>query len=160
MLELVKMRDNQYLHVDVLGTGKKVVVLLHGIGGSSTMWIPFCLPHLKDYKFVIPNLRGFGKSGHLTFTTPNIIWINNQKKNEFPVEIIDNQFCPTSTVGGRKNGRGSWNNLKIKEKMWARENWDQTPPLVTLFYEENKLSPKIFFYNFFWFFCISDLIAN
>lgn len=71
MLELVKMRDNQYLHVDVLGTGKKVVVLLHGIGGSSTMWIPFCLPHLKDYKFVIPNLRGFGKSGHLTFTTPN-----------------------------------------------------------------------------------------
>ena len=71
MLELVKMRDNQYLHVDVFGTGKKVVVLLHGIGGNSTMWIPFCLPHLKDYKFVIPNLRGFGKSGHLTFTTPD-----------------------------------------------------------------------------------------
>ncbi|CAB4130281.1 MhpC Predicted hydrolases or acyltransferases (alpha/beta hydrolase superfamily) [uncultured Caudovirales phage] len=70
MLELVKMRDGQYLHVDVFGSGEKVVVLLHGIGGNSTMWTPYCLPHLKDYKFIIPNLRGFGKSGGMTFTTP------------------------------------------------------------------------------------------
>lgn len=70
MLELVKMRDGQYLHVDVFGSGKKVVVLMHGIGGSSAMWVPFCLPLLKEYKFVIPNLRGFGKSSGVTYTTP------------------------------------------------------------------------------------------
>ena len=68
MLEYVKTVDAQYLRVDVVGNGPTVVVLVHGIGGSSHMWTPFTLQLRDEYTFVILNLRGFGKSKMLTFS--------------------------------------------------------------------------------------------
>lgn len=71
MQEKIKTFDNQFLTVDKVGTGKKIAVLLHGIGGGSHFWKPFALRFGRDYTFVIPNLRGFGKSSDVTFSADN-----------------------------------------------------------------------------------------
>ena len=74
-LEKVKVRDGQELSVAILGSSstkyKKHVVLVHGIGGNHHTWLPFCLPFLLDYTFIIPNLRGFGESKNADFSKPH-----------------------------------------------------------------------------------------
>ena len=67
MLDYIKTHDSQYLQVDRIGSGAKIVVLIHGIGGSSHLWIPFALASSKEYTYIIPNLRGFGKSKSVKF---------------------------------------------------------------------------------------------
>jgi pimeloyl-ACP methyl ester carboxylesterase len=69
--EYIQTHDGQYLCVDRIGSGKKVAILLHGIGGSSHLWMPFAMQNRGDYTFIIPNLRGFGKSRHVKFDHPN-----------------------------------------------------------------------------------------
>ena len=71
MIENIKMHDNQFLTVDVHGTGKTVVILVHGIGGSSATWLPFVFQHINNFKFVSLNLRGFGKSHKVAFSCPD-----------------------------------------------------------------------------------------
>ena len=66
-LDYVKTKDRQYLRVDRIGSGPKIAVLIHGIGGSSHLWIPFALSCSKEYTYIIPNLRGFGKSKDVDF---------------------------------------------------------------------------------------------
>lgn len=56
-----KTRDGKKLHVRVLGRGKPVV-MLHGLGMSSFMWLPVILPHIRRHQFVMPDFRGHGKS--------------------------------------------------------------------------------------------------
>jgi pimeloyl-ACP methyl ester carboxylesterase len=71
MIDHVKMRDLSSIAVEVVGKGEQVVILMHGIGGSSAMWLPFAHQHKKGYTFVIPNLRGFGKSSTTKFSHPD-----------------------------------------------------------------------------------------
>ena len=63
MFDMIKMRDGEKICVRVIGKGKPVV-LLHGFGMDSKHWIPFILPFINTYKFIIPDFRGFGKSSH------------------------------------------------------------------------------------------------
>ena len=65
--DYISTHDGQKICVDRIGGGKKVAILLHGIGGSSHLWMPFAMQNPSDYTFVIPNLRGFGKSKHVRF---------------------------------------------------------------------------------------------
>lgn len=69
-MDKVLTKDGQKLSIDRVGRGKKVAILLHGIGGSSHTWIPFAHQHQGDYTFIIPNLRGFGKSKEIKFARP------------------------------------------------------------------------------------------
>lgn len=61
----IKMRDGHAIHVRELGTGQVPVILLHGFGMQSMHWLPFALPLAKKFRFIIPDLRGFGHS-HLS----------------------------------------------------------------------------------------------
>ena len=70
-MDRVLTKDSQFLTVDKIGTGKKIAILIHGIGGSSHFWKPFALRHRREYTFVIPNLRGFGKSASVKFSSAN-----------------------------------------------------------------------------------------
>lgn len=54
-------RDGARLHYYDLGRGDPVV-LLHGFAMPGALWLPFVLPLLHRYRFVIPDLRGFGRS--------------------------------------------------------------------------------------------------
>ncbi len=66
-MDRVLTKDLQKLYVDKIGNGKKIAILVHGIGGSSHTWMPYALQHRGDYTFIIPNLRGFGKSKNVAF---------------------------------------------------------------------------------------------
>ena len=61
----ITMRDGHAIHVRELGTGQVPIILLHGFGMQSMHWLPFALPLSKQFRFIIPDLRGFGHS-HLS----------------------------------------------------------------------------------------------
>ncbi len=50
------------IHYLKAGTGKKPLVLLHGFGETSYMWIPFFDEFSKDFTIIAPDLRGLGDS--------------------------------------------------------------------------------------------------
>jgi non-heme chloroperoxidase len=58
---LLPMRDGQRLHVRVLGRGAPCM-LVHGFASDSGAWLPFIGPLLHRYRFIMPDLRGFGGS--------------------------------------------------------------------------------------------------
>lgn len=60
----VPLRDGQSLHVRVLGRGQPVL-MLPGLGMNSRHWLPFIWPYLRDFRFYLPDFRGFGRSAHL-----------------------------------------------------------------------------------------------
>ncbi|MBC7779553.1 MAG: alpha/beta hydrolase [Proteobacteria bacterium] len=49
------------LHVRVGGHGR-AVVLLHGYGETGDMWVPMATDLARDYRVVVPDLRGMGLS--------------------------------------------------------------------------------------------------
>lgn len=63
------MRDGQRLHVRVLGRGSPCV-LLHGFASDGNSWLPFVAPLLHRYRFIVPDLRGFGGSRGLSLSNP------------------------------------------------------------------------------------------
>jgi pimeloyl-ACP methyl ester carboxylesterase len=50
------------IHYLKAGTGKTPLVLLHGFGDTSRMWIPLFEAFGKDYTVIAPDLRGLGDS--------------------------------------------------------------------------------------------------
>lgn len=56
--------DQQSLYVREFGQGP-VVILLHGFGMDSRHWLPLTLPLAHRFRFVLPDLRGFGRSSRL-----------------------------------------------------------------------------------------------
>src|SRR5881396_3208014 len=50
------------IHYLRAGTGKKTLVLIHGFGDTSHMWIPLFEDFRKDYTIIAPDMRGLGES--------------------------------------------------------------------------------------------------
>ena len=50
------------IHYLRAGTGKKLLVLIHGFCDTSHMWIPLFDEFGKDYTIIAPDLRGLGES--------------------------------------------------------------------------------------------------
>jgi pimeloyl-ACP methyl ester carboxylesterase len=50
------------IHYLKAGTGKKPLVLIHGFGETSRMWIPLFADFGKDYTIIAPDIRGLGDS--------------------------------------------------------------------------------------------------
>ncbi len=60
-MPLVKARDGKSLYVRIMGRGKPCLVL-HGFGMHSAHWVPFLWPLRHEFRFILPDLRGFGRS--------------------------------------------------------------------------------------------------
>jgi len=54
------------IHYLQAGTGKKVMVMLHGFGETSHMWTPYFDDFGKDYTIIASDLRGIGESSRST----------------------------------------------------------------------------------------------
>src|SRR5881396_734816 len=54
------------IHYLRAGTGKKKLVLIHGFGDTSHMWIPLFDEFGKDYTIIAPDMRGLGESSRPT----------------------------------------------------------------------------------------------
>src|SRR6185295_15370478 len=50
------------IHYLKAGTGRKTLVLIHGFGDTSHMWIPLFDEFGKDYTIIAPDMRGLGES--------------------------------------------------------------------------------------------------
>jgi pimeloyl-ACP methyl ester carboxylesterase len=50
------------IHYLKAGTGQKTLVLIHGFGETSDMWIPLFDEFGKDYTIIAPDMRGLGES--------------------------------------------------------------------------------------------------
>src|SRR5262245_22009323 len=50
------------LHYLKAGTRKKTLVLIHGFGDTSHMWIPLFDDFGNDYTIIAPDMRGLGES--------------------------------------------------------------------------------------------------
>ena len=58
-----QMPDGEQLYVREIGQGEPVLVL-SGLGMQSWQWLPYIFQNLKQFKFIIPDWRGFGGSKH------------------------------------------------------------------------------------------------
>ena len=63
----VKLRDGASIFVREIGRGPQTCVLLHGFGMHSVYWLPLVAPLAHRVRFVLPDLRGFGRSHHVPF---------------------------------------------------------------------------------------------
>lgn len=50
------------IHYLKAGTGEKVLVLIHGFGDTSHMWVPLFDEFGKDFTIIAPDMRGLGDS--------------------------------------------------------------------------------------------------
>jgi len=50
------------IHYLRAGTGKTPLVLIHGFGDTSHMWVPLFDEFGKDYTIIAPDIRGLGDS--------------------------------------------------------------------------------------------------
>ena len=50
------------IHYPKAGAGKKTLLLIHGFGDTSHMWIPLFDEFSKDYTIIAPDMRGLGES--------------------------------------------------------------------------------------------------
>src|SRR5437764_2103239 len=53
---------NVKIHYLKAGTGKKTLVLIHGFGDTSHMWIPLFDEFGKNYTIIAPDMRGLGET--------------------------------------------------------------------------------------------------
>ena len=54
--------NNVKIHYLKSGTGPKALVLIHGFGDTSRMWIPLFGSFSKNYTIIAPDMRGLGDS--------------------------------------------------------------------------------------------------
>lgn len=59
----VTLRDGEKLHVTCVGKGRPVM-LMHGFGSRGAHWLHNVLPYSRQFRFYLPDLRGFGNSHH------------------------------------------------------------------------------------------------
>ncbi|MBK8216444.1 MAG: alpha/beta hydrolase [Myxococcales bacterium] len=68
----IPLRDGQSMHVHTIGRGP-TVVLVHGFAMHGAMWLPSVLPLAAKYRFVLPALRGFGRSRHVPHGRADVV---------------------------------------------------------------------------------------
>lgn len=71
-MAMIPLRDGQRMHVHIVGRGP-TVVMLHGFAMRGITWLPSVAPLAHRYRFVLPDLRGFGGSHTVPYAKANII---------------------------------------------------------------------------------------
>lgn len=125
------MPDGEQLFVREIGKGEPVLIL-SGLGMQSWQWLPFIFTNLKNYKFIIPDWRGFG--GSRTCKIPQDLdaihnhWrdvdslIQQMRLDQFM--LIGYSMGATTAMHGMQYG-----NLATKLKAYL--HIDQTPKIPT-----------------------------
>ncbi|MCA9532262.1 MAG: alpha/beta hydrolase [Myxococcales bacterium] len=90
-MPLVPLRDSSRLYVRVLGRGQPVL-MLPGLGMSSSHWLPFVLPHVARYRFYMPDFRGHGRSRELRVTQPDVFQSHAQDVQDVIAHYQLNDF--------------------------------------------------------------------
>jgi non-heme chloroperoxidase len=105
----VPTRDGARLTVQVHGRGRPVV-LLHGFGSRGSHWLPNVLPLAHRYRFVLPDLRGFGDSHDVGFDGADV-FANFARDVE---DVLDHLGLERVILGGVS--MGAYTALKLNER--------------------------------------------
>lgn len=70
-MPMIDLRDGERLHVREVGRGLPVL-MLHGLGMQGAHWLPFVAPHSRNYRFILPDMRGAGRSAHVAMNQRDI----------------------------------------------------------------------------------------
>lgn len=62
----IALRDGEKMHYRDIGRGRPCL-LLHGFAMNASHWLPFVLPLSRQYRFILPDMRGFGRSHEIRF---------------------------------------------------------------------------------------------
>lgn len=119
------MRDGARLHYYDIGRGP-ACVLLHGFGMQGAMWLPFVAPLAHRYRFVIPDLRGFGFSHRLPLSQPSIL---DQHAHDL-ADLLDGLRLGRVHLAGLSMGACTslqYNRLYGFDRVHAYLNVDQSP---------------------------------
>lgn len=65
-------RDGASLYVRIVGRGRPLI-LLHGFGMHSAHWLPFIWPLRKEFRIIMPDLRGFGRSARVRHNQRSVL---------------------------------------------------------------------------------------
>lgn len=98
-IEAVPLRDGNRLKVRCIGRGEPAV-LLHGFGSQSAHWLPNVLPLTRQYRFILPDMRGFGGSHDLSFDREDV-FVNMAEDLE---DVFDHFSLDNVILGGISTG--------------------------------------------------------
>ena len=123
------MPDGEKLFVREIGQGEPVIVL-SGLGMHSWQWLPFLLPNIKQYKFYIPDWRGFGGSRACKIPQDIAAIPNHWRDLDCLIEQLglDNFILLGYSMGASTAMHGmQYGNLQNKLKAYL--HIDQTPKI-------------------------------
>lgn len=121
----ITMRDGARLHYLDIGRGP-VCVLLHGFAMQGAMWLPFIAPLAHRYRFILPDLRGFGFSHRLPMSSPSIL---DQHAHDLS-DLLDGLNLGRVHLAGLSMGACTslqYNRLYGFDRVHAYLNIDQSP---------------------------------
>jgi pimeloyl-ACP methyl ester carboxylesterase len=98
-MPLIPLRDGEHLHVRCIGHGAPVV-LLHGFGSQSSHWLPNVLPLARRYRFILPDLRGFGPSHHASLAGRDVFTTYAEDLDD----VLDHLRLDQVMLGGISTG--------------------------------------------------------
>lgn len=105
----VTLRDGQSLFVRSIGRGRPVM-LLHGFGMNSNYWLPFALPRARHYRFLLPDLRGSGRSHHIHFNREDVL----DNHADDVLDILDSFGIDQVALGGVS--MGAYTALRLNQR--------------------------------------------
>jgi pimeloyl-ACP methyl ester carboxylesterase len=105
----IPTRDGSRLGVQVRGRGRPVV-LLHGFGSRGSHWLPNVLPLAHRYRFVLPDLRGFGDSHDVSFPDTDVFTTYARDVED----VLDHLGLDQVVLGGVS--MGAYTALKLNER--------------------------------------------
>ncbi len=88
----ITTHDHRKLHVREIGRGP-VVILVHGFGMDSLHWMPLILPLAHRYRFILPDLRGFGRSSRLGCSDDCVV-----SSHARDLHAVIQHYCPEGDV--------------------------------------------------------------
>ena len=93
------MRDGAKIFARVMGKGEPCI-LLHGFVGDARIWLPFVAPFLHRHRFILPDLRGFGRSNKALMTKDCAL----SQFVEDMDDLMDSLDCEKAKLGGISMG--------------------------------------------------------
>ncbi len=121
----LRMRDGAKLHYHDVGRGDPVI-LLHGFAMPASLWLPFVVPLMQRYRFILPDLRGFGGSHDLALSESCLL---SQHANDL-ADLITRLNLHDIRLGGLSMGACTamqYHRLHGFERIHSYLHIDQSP---------------------------------
>lgn len=126
-----RMPDGEQLFVREIGQGQPVLVL-SGLGMQSWQWLPYLWSLKNQFKFYIPDWRGFGGSKHCQIPTELDAIQNHWRDVEALINVLNlDQFILMGYSMGATTSMHGMQYGKLAEKIKAYLHIDQTPKIAS-----------------------------